>query len=143
MRISDWSSDVCSSDLAPFRHDTLRDPLRDMTTLPLARKAIRHGLPVFGICRGIQEINVALGGSLHPYLWEVAGKNDHSMPQTEVMEDRYALRHPVHLTAGGLLAALAAKEGIAQREVMVNTAHGNDTDRTTQGPENARDSGRE
>ena len=44
------------------------DPLRDSTTLPLVRKAVARGLPLFGICRGIQEINVALGGSLHPYL---------------------------------------------------------------------------
>lgn len=120
-------------DGAPFRHDTLRDPLRDMTTLPLARKAIRDGLPIFGICRGIQEINVALGGSLHPYLWEVEGKNDHRMPQTEIMEHRYALRHPVHLREDGLFAELAGKAGLDPREVMVNSLHGQGIDRLAEG----------
>ena len=53
----------------PFRPETMRDPLRDASTLSIARKAIERGLPLFGICRGIQEINVALGGSLHPLIF--------------------------------------------------------------------------
>jgi putative glutamine amidotransferase len=64
----------------PFRPETMRDPLRDASTLSIARKAIERGVPLFGICRGIQEINVALGGSLHPYLWEVEGHDDRGGP---------------------------------------------------------------
>lgn len=117
----------------PFRPDTLRDPMRDSTTLPLTRKAVASGLPMFGICRGIQEINVALGGSLHPYLWELEGVNDHRMPQTDVASIRFAPRHPVHLTDGGLFARIAADAGIEGREVMVNSLHGQGLDRVADG----------
>ncbi len=117
----------------PFRPDTLRDPMRDATTLPLVRRAIERGLPLFGICRGIQEINVALGGSLHPYLWELDGVNDHRMIQTEVMAHRFAPRHPVRLSNGGLFAGIAEEAGIAGDEVMVNSLHGQAIDRVAEG----------
>mgnify|MGYP001371244566 FL=1 len=117
----------------PFRPDTLRDPLRDSTTLPLARKSIAAGLPLFGICRGIQEINVALGGSLHPYLWELDGVDDHRMPQTDVTANRFALRHLVNLEAGGLFAELACGVGIDDKAVMVNSLHGQAIDRVADG----------
>tara|TARA_R110002110_G_scaffold415612_3_gene651920 strand:+ start:124364 stop:125188 length:825 start_codon:yes stop_codon:yes gene_type:complete len=118
---------------APFRPETLRDPMRDSTTLPLSRKAIANGLPIFGICRGIQEINVALGGSLHPYLWELEGVNDHRMPQTDVMANRFAVRHPVHLTPDGLFADIARGVGIEDNAVMVNSLHGQAIDRVADG----------
>lgn len=117
----------------PFRPDTLRDPLRDATTLPLVRLAIERSLPVFGICRGIQELNVALGGSLHPYLWELDGVNDHRMVQTEVMAERFAPRHPVHLSENGQFAAIAERAGIEGRDVMVNSLHGQAIDRVAEG----------
>lgn len=117
----------------PFRPETLRDPLRDATTLPLARKSVALGLPIFGICRGIQEINVALGGSLHPYLWELDGVDDHRMPQTDVMANRFAPRHPVRLTPGGLFAALARDAGIDDETIMVNSLHGQAIDRIAEG----------
>ncbi|MBO6783289.1 MAG: gamma-glutamyl-gamma-aminobutyrate hydrolase family protein [Alphaproteobacteria bacterium] len=117
----------------PFRPETLRDPVRDATTLPLARKAVERGLPLFGICRGIQEINVALGGSLHPYLWEVDGFDDHRMPQTDTMANRFALRHPVSLTEGGLFADIAAGAGIDAGEITVNSLHGQAIDRVADG----------
>ncbi len=117
----------------PFRPETLRDPMRDSTTLPLARKSVERGLPIFGICRGIQEINVALGGSLHPYLWELDGVNDHRMPQTDVMANRFAVRHPVHLTTDGLFAEIAQSAGIDGHEVMVNSLHGQGLDRVADG----------
>ncbi|HCP00675.1 MAG: gamma-glutamyl-gamma-aminobutyrate hydrolase [Alphaproteobacteria bacterium] len=108
----------------PFRPETLRDPLRDATTLPLARKAIEAAVPLFGICRGIQEINVALGGSLHPYLWELDGVDDHRMPQTDVMANRFAIRHPVTLRSGGVFAKIARDAGHNAETVMVNSLHG-------------------
>lgn len=117
----------------PFRPETLRDPLRDATTLPLARKSIAAGLPLFGICRGIQEINVALGGSLHPYLWELEGIDDHRMPQTDVTANRFALRHPVNLSRGGLFADLARRAGIGDDAVMVNSLHGQAIDQVADG----------
>ncbi len=55
----------------------LHDPARDATTLPLIRAAIARGMPVLAICRGIQELNVALGGTLHQQVHEVDGRLDH------------------------------------------------------------------
>jgi putative glutamine amidotransferase len=118
---------------APFRPDTWRDPLRDATALPLVRAALARGLPVFGICRGIQEINVALGGSLHPYLWEVEGKRDHRMPQTESFEERFAPRHAVELTEGGLFARIAADAGLDPQVQTVNSLHSQGLDRLGEG----------
>lgn len=117
----------------PFRSDTWRDPLRDATTLPLVRTAIKRGLPLFGICRGIQELNVALGGSLHPYLWEVEGKRDHRMLQTDSFEERFAPRHAVHLTPDGLFAGIAAAAGLDPHEQMVNSLHSQGLDRLGDG----------
>jgi putative glutamine amidotransferase len=117
----------------PFRPETHRDPVRDATTLPLVRTAVERGVPLFGICRGIQEINVALGGTLHPYLWEVEGKRDHRMPQTDVLEDRFAPRHPIHLTQGGLFEKIAAKAGLGDDEIVVNSLHGQAVDRLAEG----------
>lgn len=117
----------------PFRPETYRDPVRDSSTLPLVRAAVDLGVPLFGICRGIQEINVALGGSLHPYLWEVEGKRDHRMPQTDVLEDRFAPRHVVHLTPGGYFAGIAEAEGIGLDDIMVNSLHSQAVDQPAKG----------
>lgn len=97
---------------------TLHDPFRDATTLPLIREALRVGLPLLAICRGIQELNVALGGTLHQRVHELPGKMDHRMPQGETREMRYSPRHPVKLTPGGLLSRLAGTE-----EIVVNSLH--------------------
>ena len=117
----------------PFRPDTYRDPIRDSTTLPLVRAAVSHGVPIFGICRGIQEINVAFGGTLHPYLWELEGKRDHRMPQTDVLEDRFAPRHPVHLTPGGYFAKIASAAAVDEDDIIVNSLHGQAIDRLAEG----------
>ncbi len=113
----------------PSRDGTLHDPARDGTTLPLIRAAIEMGLPVLAICRGIQELNVAFGGTLHQHLQEVTGKNDHRMPQDPDPDVRYGLRHPVQLTAGGLLAAIAKQAGEDGTTVRVNSLHGQAIDR--------------
>lgn len=117
----------------PFRPETYRDPVRDSMTLPLVRAAVARGVPLFGICRGIQEINVAFGGTLHPYLWEVEGKSDHRMPQTDVMEDRFAPRHPVHLTPDGYFAQIASATCIDGDSIVVNSLHGQAVDRLAEG----------
>ena len=61
----------------PSEPGTLHDPARDATTLPLIRKAISAGVPVLGLCRGFQEMNVAFGGTLHQKVHEVEGYSDH------------------------------------------------------------------
>src|SRR3546814_4008197 len=82
MRISDWSSDVCSSDLA-----------RDAMTFALIDAALEKGLPTLFICRGFQELNAALGGTLHARLHEVEGRMDHRMRRVDDTDLRYGLRH--------------------------------------------------
>ncbi|MEO7729193.1 MAG: gamma-glutamyl-gamma-aminobutyrate hydrolase family protein, partial [Burkholderiales bacterium] len=66
-----------------FPDDELIDPGRDALVLPLIRACIARRVPVFGICRGIQEINVALGGSLHYRIHQLPGKSDHRRPRRE------------------------------------------------------------
>jgi putative glutamine amidotransferase len=108
---------------------TAHDPERDATTLPLIRRAIERGVPVLAICRGIQELNVALGGSLHQRLYEVPGRLDHRTPKGPPVEIRYAHQaHPVRLTPGGLLHRLAGVE-----EVIVNSLHSQGIDQPAQG----------
>ena len=111
---------------APFPDDEVIDPGRDATVLPLIRACVKSCVPVFGVCRGIQEMNVALGGTLHYRVHLVPGKDDHRMPQQEdlTMEEVFKLRHPVSLTAGGLFCEL-----VDGSEVMVNSLHGQGIER--------------
>jgi putative glutamine amidotransferase len=103
---------------------TLHDPERDALTLPLIRAAIGAGLPVLAICRGIQELNVALGGTLHQRVHELAGRLDHRAPEGDAAR-RYAhTAHAVALTPGGVLERLAGA-----RELVVNSLHGQGIDR--------------
>jgi putative glutamine amidotransferase len=106
----------------PSREGTLHDPDRDATTLPLIREAVRRDMPVLAICRGIQELNVALGGTLHQRIFEMPERFNHKRrrgrgPMTSD-EERYGPAHPVTLTPGGLLARLAGTT-----EIMVNSLH--------------------
>jgi putative glutamine amidotransferase len=101
----------------PSRPETLHDLERDATTLPLIREAVRSDLPVLAICRGIQELNVALGGTLHQRVHELPGRLNHRS-RRDSPDGPYGPAHSVRLTSGGLLASLA---GTA--EVMVNSLH--------------------
>ena len=103
----------------PSRAGTLHDPQRDATTLPLIRAALAASVPVFAVCRGLQELNVALGGTLHQHLEEVAGHNDHRSDKTLPAAARYRLAHRVRAVAGGLIARLAG-----DAEFTVNSLHG-------------------
>ena len=99
-----------------FPEDEFIDPGRDATVLPLIRACVDKGVPVFGICRGIQELNVALGGSLHYRIHMLPGKEDHRMRRdVDTMDERFALRHLIHLTPDGMFEKLAGEP-----EVMVN-----------------------
>lgn len=102
----------------PSQPGTLHDPARDATTLPLIRKAVRAGVPVLGICRGFQEVNVAFGGSLHQRVHEVPGHLDHRDDTTQPLEAQYGPAHEVILEPGGLLRSLAGSE-----RVRVNSLH--------------------
>src|SRR6201998_1703090 len=70
----------------PSAPGTLHDPARDATTLPLIRHAVDSGVPVFGLCRGFQEMNVAFGGTLHQKLHEVPGLLDHRDDESQPLE---------------------------------------------------------
>lgn len=110
----------------PFPPDEPIDPARDEMVLPLVRACIEHRIPVFGICRGIQEINVALGGTLHYRIHELPGKCDHRMPRHEdvTMEEIFRPNHPVRLTPGGLFESI-----VSSSQVVVNSLHGQGIDR--------------
>jgi putative glutamine amidotransferase len=75
--------------------DLLHDPQRDVTTLPIIRRAIERDLPLLAVCRGYQELNVALGGSLHQKVQEVPGLMDHREVKDARREDQYGPAHPV------------------------------------------------
>jgi putative glutamine amidotransferase len=113
-----------------FPADEIIDPGRDTLVLPLVRACIAARVPVFGICRGIQEINVALGGSLHYRIHQLSGKNDHRRPQDDdvTQEEVYRPNHMVRLTPGGLFQSLTGHD-----EMMVNSLHGQGVDRLGEG----------
>jgi putative glutamine amidotransferase len=92
---------------------------RDAVTLPLIREAVARDVPIFGICRGFQEFNVAFGGSLHPEIREIPGRLNHRMPPDGTLEEKFELRHTVTLTPGG-----AFHRVLGSTEVMVNSLHG-------------------
>jgi putative glutamine amidotransferase len=114
----------------PFPQDEAIDPDRDSTVLQLIPACIEAGIPLLGICRGLQEINVALGGSLHYRVHQVPEKNDHRMLRGEEVsnEDIYAPRHSITITPGSLFYKLVKKN-----EVQVNSLHGQGIDRLGKG----------
>ena len=95
------------------------DPNRDGVALPLIRAAVEAGVPVFGVCRGFQELAVAFGATLHPEIRELPGRMNHRMPPDGTLEEKFALRHKVVLEPGGVFARL-----LGATEVMTNTLHG-------------------
>jgi len=103
---------------------TLHDPHRDATTLSLIPRAVASGVPVFGVCRGFQEMNVAMGGTLHQRVQEVAGFADHREDKDQPLEAQYAPVHDVVLEPGSLLRRLAGTD-----RVRVNSLHAQGVDR--------------
>jgi putative glutamine amidotransferase len=95
------------------------DRCRDAITLPLVRACVERGQPFLGICRGFQEVNVALGGTLHPEIRDLPGRMNHRMPPDGTLEEQFALRHTVAFTAGGPFHRL-----FGAQEVLTNTLHG-------------------
>jgi putative glutamine amidotransferase len=95
------------------------DRSRDAIVLPLVRACVERGQPFLGICRGFQEVNVAMGGALYPEIRELPGRMNHRMPPDGTIEEKFALRHTVRFSAGGVFAQLMGAE-----EVLTNTLHG-------------------
>ena len=106
----------------------LHDPARDATTLALVPLAIEMRVPVLAICRGLQEVNVALGGSLHQKVHDIPGFDDHRENTDDPLGVQYAPSHPVELAEGGLLAGIAGA-----RQAMVNSLHGQGLKKLGQG----------
>ena len=104
------------------------DRPRDEGAIGLIRATLDAGLPLFAICRGIQELNVALGGSLHAEVHEIEGRIDHRDPGDDDMDVRYGPRHKVVLEPGGMLSAITGKT-----ELMVNSLHRQAIDRLASG----------
>lgn len=123
------------SNVEPHRYDgepsepgTLHDPHRDATTLPLTQRALEAGVPVMAVCRGFQEVVVALGGKLHQKVHEVSGYHDHRENPDDPVEVQYGPSHPVDLVEGGILHGLAG-----ETRVMVNSLHSQGVARLPQG----------
>ena len=94
------------------------DEARDATTLPLIRLAIERGVPLLAICRGIQELNVALGGTLATEIQEQEGIWDHRAPVSDNQDERFAIRQKVEIKPGSCLAGV-----FGAGEIMVNSVH--------------------
>jgi len=92
---------------------------RDAIALPLVRACVERGQPFVGICRGFQEVNVAMGGTLYPEIRDLPGRMNHRMPPDGSLEEKFALRHTVRFTDGGPFHRL-----MGAPEVMTNTLHG-------------------
>ncbi len=108
--------------------DTKLDNDRDGTSLPLIKAAINSGIPLLGICRGFQEINVALGGSLHQYLHQTEQYIEHRENKDLTLEQQYGASHQITLTPQGKLSSLLAEE-----EIAVNSLHTQGVDRLAEG----------
>ena len=95
------------------------DRARDAIVLPLVRACVERGQPVLGICRGFQELNVAMGGSLYPEIRDLPGRDNHRMPPDGTVEEVFALRHAVTFIQDGPFHRL-----MGAPRVMTNTLHG-------------------
>lgn len=104
------------------------DPERDAWTLPLIPKAIERAMPLFAICRGFQEMNVALGGSLHQAVHKVDGLHDHRDDQTQPIDVQYGPAHTIDIEPGGLLERI-----LGEQRVTVNSLHGQGVNRLAKG----------
>ena len=92
---------------------------RDGVALPLIRACVERGQPILGICRGFQEVAVAMGCTLHPEIRDLPGRDNHRMPPDGTLEEKFEMRHIVTLTDGGPFHRLWGKT-----EVLTNSLHG-------------------
>lgn len=106
----------------------IEDPLRDQNVLPMIRATLDRGIPMLGICRGFQELNVVFGGTLFPRVHEIEGRMDHRENPEDPIEVQYGPAHNVTPTQGGLLADLLGAEPFD-----VNSIHMQGVDRVGEG----------
>lgn len=102
------------------REGMLQDAARDHTVLPLIKYIIDSGIPLLGVCRGLQEINVALGGDLHQHIQEIPGYLDHREPDNQPIEIQYDDAHAVNLETDSLLMLWLATD---HKQYQVNSLH--------------------
>jgi len=110
------------------RTGTMHDPQRDETFLDMIGLALEAGVPLFAVCRGFQEMNVVLGGTLHQHVHEQPGYQDHRENKDDPLSLQYGPAHDVHLVEGGLLRKLAGKD-----TVKVNSVHSQGAARLARG----------
>jgi len=114
--------------LPPAPESEAQDLLRDQNSLPLIKATVERGIPMFGICRGFQELNVAYGGTLFPRLHEVPGRIDHREDQDAPIDVQYGSAHAVTPKAGGEMERLFGAEPF-----QVNSVHMQGVDRIADG----------
>ena len=95
------------------------DRARDAVALALVRACVARGQPFLGLCRGFQEVNVAMGGSLYPEIRDLPGRMNHRMPPDGTIEEKFELRHDVTFTEGGVFHQV-----MGAPKVLTNTLHG-------------------
>jgi len=106
------------------REGVLQDENRDATTLPLLKAAIAAGTPTLCLCRGFQELNVAMGGTLHQHVHELEARLDHREDLSAPLDEQYGPAHEVRVVEGGLLASI-----VRERRFQVNSLHSQGIDR--------------
>lgn len=104
---------------APTEAHGTFDRERDRLSLPLIQRCVERGLPVLGICRGFQEVAVAMGCTLHPEIRDIPGRANHRMPPDGNFAHKFSRSHPVTLTSDGPFHRLWGKT-----EIQTNTLHG-------------------
>ena len=104
---------------APAPESEHEDPRRDKNTLALVSAVLEAGIPMLGICRGLQELNVALGGTLYPRVHEIEGRMDHREDKNASIDVQYGPAHDVSVRDGGILHAV-----VGETRFKVNTVHG-------------------
>jgi putative glutamine amidotransferase len=114
----------------PGPHAEPYDEARDDVALPLIREVLNQGVPLLAICRGIQELNVALGGTLYAQVHETPGHDDHRAPKANDPDIKYGPKHAMRFKEGGAFAAIAGT-----REIQVNSLHSQGIDRLADGLE--------
>ncbi len=112
----------------PSKSGTLHDPERDAAALRLIPAAVQSGLPLFAVCRGFQEMNVAFGGSLHQLVHEIPGYHNHKENPDDPLDVQYGPSHKVSFAPGGLLEKITG-----QRDATVNSLHSQAVDRLADG----------
>jgi putative glutamine amidotransferase len=108
----------------PGAHAEPYDEARDDVALPLIHEVLKQAVPLLAICRGFQELNVALGGTLHAQVHEVPGRDDHRAPKADDPDVKYGPKHALRFKEGGAFEKIAGT-----REIQVNSLHSQGIDR--------------